>query len=252
MARRKRRKHSPSPPPPPPRDDAFHTPFRHLKTLRQDVQAAAPSTPADTPAVPAQEPKPQQTVDTQVLQERALFLAEMADVTPLPPDRRGRVGKSRRLQRRVQDSVDHFEALADLRELVEGKGVFTIQYTDEYMEGVAPGVDRRLAQRLHQGDFSVQAHLDLHGYTVEEAKNALDGFLTNAYTTGRRCLRVVHGRGHNSPDNRPVLKEQVQFWLSHGRLSRLVLAFATAPAVDGGAGAVYVLLRRGPSHPRRK
>jgi DNA-nicking Smr family endonuclease len=48
------------------------------------------------------------------------------------------------------------------------------------------------------------------------------------------------------------LKEHVQFWLSHGRLGRLVLAFATAPAVDGGAGAVYVLLRRGPAATRHK
>ncbi|NJM42473.1 MAG: hypothetical protein HC853_17905, partial [Anaerolineae bacterium] len=77
------------------------------------------------PPKPAQEPKPQKTVDTQVLRERALFLAEMADVTPLPRDRRGRVGKPRRLQRRERDSADHFEALADLRDLVEGKGVFT-------------------------------------------------------------------------------------------------------------------------------
>jgi DNA-nicking Smr family endonuclease len=178
--------------------------------------------------------------------ERALFLAEMAGVTPLPRDRRGRVEKHRQVPQRVQDPGAEAEALADLQDLVNGRGAFAIQYTDEYMDGVAPGVDRRLAQRLHHGDFAVQAHLDLHGYTVEEAKGLVHRFLTVAYTSGRRCVRLVHGRGHNSRDNRPVLKEQVQFWLSHGRLSRLVLAFATAPAADGGAGAVYVLLRRGP------
>jgi DNA-nicking Smr family endonuclease len=188
----------------------------------------------------------------QIQRERALFLAEMASVTPLPQDRRGRVEKRQQPSQRALGVGSEAEALADLQHLVDGHGAFAIQYTDEYMEGVAPGVDRRLTHRLHRGDFSVQAHLDLHGYTVEEAKGLVERFLTEAYTRGRRCVRLVHGRGHNSRDNRPVLKEQVQLWLSHGRLSRLVLAFATAPAVDGGAGAVYVLLRRGQHAMRRK
>jgi DNA-nicking Smr family endonuclease len=136
--------------------------------------------------------------------------------------------------------------MADLRDLVDGYGVFTIQYTDEYMEGVAPGIDRRLAQRLHRGHYAIQAYIDLHGHTVEEARLAVDRFLTTAYATGQRCVLIIHGRGRNSKDNKAVLKEQVQFWLSHGRLSRMVLAFATAPSTDGGAGAVGVLLRRAP------
>ena len=107
-------------------------------------------------------------------------------------------------------------------------------------------IDPRLAQRLHRGDYAVQAHIDLHGHTVEEAKVVVGRFLTSAYMAGQRCVMLIHGRGLNSKDNRPVLKEQVRIWLSHGRLSRLVLAFATAPLTDGGAGAVYVLLRRAP------
>jgi DNA-nicking Smr family endonuclease len=108
-----------------------------------------------------------------------------------------------------------------------------------------------LTQRLHRGDFAVQAQLDLHGYTVDEAKPLLDRFLNQAYGGGLRCVRVIHGRGKNSPNNRPILKEHVQVWLSQGRLSRMVLAFVTAPAKDGGAGAAYVLLRR-PGKPRPK
>lgn len=180
--------------------------------------------------------------DEQARRERALFLSEMVDVTPLAKDPRGRVDKPRG-PRRVS-ACQGLDALDELRDLVEGRGAFSIQCTDEYMEGVAPGVDHRLARRLHHGDFAVQAQCDLHGHTVEEAKDAVQRFVTQAYTAGQRCVRVIHGRGRNSRDNRPVLKEQVQLWLSHGRLSRLVLAFATAPATDGGAGAVYVLLRR--------
>ena len=146
---------------------------------------------------------------------------------------------------------DSITALADLRDLVEGRGEITIQYTDEYMEGLAPGVDRRLAQRLHRGDYAVQAHIDLHGHTVENAKVVVERFVTEAYAAGQRCVLLIHGRGLNSKDNRPVLKEQVRIWLSHGRLSRLVLAFATAPLTNGGAGAVYVLLRRVPGFQKK-
>jgi DNA-nicking Smr family endonuclease len=232
------------------RDERFHTPFDELKALLREVGNAPP--PATPPSQPAARPTRQASPDLPGQQDQALFLAEMAGVKPLLPDRRGRVEKPRQQSRATRKRAEELGALADLRDLVEGRGTFHIQYTDEYMEGVAPGIDRRLAQRLHRGDFSVQAHLDLHGCTVDEAKSAVDGFLTSAYASGRRCVRLVHGRGHNSRDNRPVLKEQVQLWLSHGRLSRLILAFATAPSTDGGAGAVYVLLRRGPYAPQKK
>jgi DNA-nicking Smr family endonuclease len=247
MARKKRR--ALRSPQPPPRDERFHTPFDTLKAQLRDAGRVPPSPPPPLPAPqPAPVPRPPAPglPEAQIQRERALFLTEMAGVTPLPQDRRGRVEKRRQAPQQVQHPGAEAEAMTDLQDLIDGRGAFAIQYTDEYMEGVAPGVDRRLAQRLHHGDFAVQAHLDLHGYTVEEAKGLVDRFLTAAYTSRRRCVRLVHGRGHNSRDNRPVLKEQVQFWLSHGRLRRLVLAFATAPAADGGAGAVYVLLRRGP------
>ena len=68
-----------------------------------------------------------------------MFLAEMAGVTPLPKDPRGRVEKPRPPTPKPLYPTDDYEALADLRDLVEGRGEFTIQYTDEYMEGLAQG-----------------------------------------------------------------------------------------------------------------
>lgn len=269
MARRKHQKPAGAPPSSS-SDDRFHTPFDELKALLRDTaRRPPPSSAASPPVAPRPEsaadpkhstqkappavppPPPQSHSDRQAKEEWALFLAEMAGVKPLSKDRRGRVRKRQHTPSPHRDLPGHANVLDSLRDLVEGRSVFTIQYTDEYMEGVAPGIDQRLAQRLHRGDFAVQAHLDLHGHTVDEAKTMVDGFLTQAYTSGRRCVRLVHGRGLNSRDNRPVLKEQVQLWLSYGRLSRLVLAFATAPTTDGGAGAVYVLLRRGPNTARR-
>jgi DNA-nicking Smr family endonuclease len=247
MARHKRR-HPPSRQQPP-QDEQSHKPFRELKALLRDVSRAP-----QPPPVPHTPPRadPHTRAEPQARRECTLFLAEMAGVKPLPKDSRGYAEKRQPLSPQgLESGQEERQVMADLQDLVNGRGTFFIQYTDEYTEGVAPGVDRRLAQRLHQGDFAVQGHLDLHGYTVEEAKTLVTRFLTTAYTSGRRCVRLVHGRGRNSPDNRSVLKEQVQLWLSHGRLSRLVLAFATAPAADGGAGAVYVLLRRVPLPPRR-
>jgi DNA-nicking Smr family endonuclease len=221
--------------------------------MREQLRAVGNARPAaPPPAVPAvPSPPPARSPEVLIQRENAVFLSEMAGVTPLPQDPRGRIEKPQVLTSKPLYPTNESEALADLRDLVEGRGEFTIQYTDEYMEGLAPGVDRRLAQRLHRGDYALQAHIDLHGHTVEEAKVVVDRFLTAAYAAGQRCIMLIHGRGLNSKDNKPVLKEQVRIWLSHGRLSRLVLAFATAPLTNGGAGAVYVLLRRAPGFQKK-
>lgn len=239
MARKKSRIPPSSPSRKPPAEEPFHSPFRAFKEQLSHVKKP----PAPPPPPPPPLARPANVVSPQ---ETSLFLAEMTGVTPLRKDPRGHVGKRQLPVQRGTFPLDDLEALADLQDLVDGRGPFTIQYTDEYMEGVAPGIDLRLAGRLHRGDYAVQNHLDLHGHTVEEAKAAMDRFMMSAYLSGQRCVLIIHGRGLNSKDNRPVLKERVHFWLSHGRLSRMVLAFATAPIHNGGAGAVYVLLRRPP------
>ena len=250
---RRKKSRTPPPSPPPRREEPFYSPFQDLKEQLRAVGTAPPPAPLSVPPPPAPAAiaRPARSSEVVAQQEKTLFLAQMAGVTPLPKDSRGRVDKPQQPTPRGLFPTDELEALADLRDLVEGRGEFTIQYTDEYMEGLAPGVDRRLAQRLHRGDYAVQAHIDLHGHTVEEAKVALEQFVTAAYAAGQRCVLLIHGRGLNSKDNRPVLKEQVRIWLSHGRLSRLVLAFATAPLTNGGAGAVYVLLRRAPGFQKK-
>ena len=72
----------------------------------------------------------------------------------------------------------------------------------------------------------------------------VDRFLTDSVRAGLRCVLIVHGRGLNSKDQTPVLKERLKSWLARGRPARVVLAFTTARPCDGGAGALYVLLRR--------
>ncbi|HEY7954536.1 MAG TPA: Smr/MutS family protein [Polyangia bacterium] len=214
----------------------FHQPFAALAERTKELVPAPKPKP---PAPPAPAPVPP-------LDEERLFADEMAGVAPLDPDPRGRLNAPAPtprppVSRRVREEA---EAYAQLAELVGGEGAFDISDSDEYIEGLAPGVDRRLLKKLRRGDFALQGHLDLHGLTAEEARGEVERFLDGACAAGKRCLLIIHGRGLNSKEGVPILKERLKVWLSRGRLSRAVLAFSTARPADGGAGAIYVLLRR--------
>jgi DNA-nicking Smr family endonuclease len=217
----------------PPAAGSFHNqPFRNLK-----ARPAAPPT-AVTPTTPPPPPPPLPPSDD------SLFAREMADVRPLSPDQRQRVvpAPPAPAERTVTDP--DAEALAELSDLVTGVGSFDIADTVEFVEGAVTGLDRRLVRRLRGGDFAYQSYVDLHGMTADAARSAVDQFLNRAVQQGQRCVLIIHGRGLNSKDQVPVLKHRLAGWLSRGAWARLVLAFTSARACDGGAGALYVLLRR--------
>jgi DNA-nicking Smr family endonuclease len=106
-----------------------------------------------------------------------------------------------------------------------------------------PSVSRTTMRRLARGSYRVQATIVLHGMTRSEAKDALQDFVADALTRGFTCVRIVHGKGRSSGREGPVLKRAIDLWLRHWQP---VLAFVSARAIDGGTGAVYVLLRRSP------
>ncbi|PZN28126.1 MAG: DNA mismatch repair protein MutS [Proteobacteria bacterium] len=95
--------------------------------------------------------------------------------------------------------------------------------------------------RLRRGQYTVDAEIDLHGLTGAQAKEALREFIAEATASGLGCVRVIHGKGRRSGHRGPVLKHVVNHWLQR---SDSVLAFGSARPVDGGTGAVYVLLQR--------
>jgi DNA-nicking Smr family endonuclease len=172
-----------------------------------------------------------------------LFLRAVADAKPLPHGPEAPYVPPENVA--LPDPGEEDQAVRDeLRALVRGEVRFTLSDTQEFIEGAVADLDRRTRQKLRRGDFSVQAHLDLHGLNREEGHAALDGFVRVQRLAGKRCLLVIHGKGKNSKDGLPVLKEQISRWLTRGALGRSVLAFCTAQPADGGAGAVYVLLRR--------
>lgn len=174
-------------------------------------------------------------------EDAALFQREVGAVRRLAPDRRRDRPRPRR-QLRVRD--EEAEVMAELADLVAGRSGFDTSWSDEHLEGLAHGIDRRLLKKLRKGAFSVAAHLDLHGRTRREAKQLVEHFLTECRRRGQRCVLIVHGRGLHSKERIPVIKEALGRWLTSGRIGRWVLAFCSARPVDGGLGAVYVLLRR--------
>ena len=209
----------------------FNNPFLGLKLE-----------PKKAPPAKATPPPPPKAAQPVALDESTLFLESVGAVEPVKA--RSQKAEIARTPPPARGSDADEEALLQLSELVAGQGPFDLADSDEFIEGAAPKLDPRIVRKLHRGDYSVQAHLDLHGLTRAEAKDQLATFLQAARQRGMRCVLVVHGRGLHSKDQIPVLKESVQRWLAQGRLAKWVLAFATARPHDGGAGAVYVLLRR--------
>src|SRR5688572_17853183 len=112
--------------------------------------------------------------------------------------------------------------------------------TDDAMESgeellfLRPGVSRQTLRRMRRGRWVVEANLDLHGLTRSEAAAAVAEFLHRCTAQRMRCVRIVHGKGLG------VLKAKLRRWLP---MKDEVLAFTQAPARDGGAGALLVLLK---------
>ncbi len=178
--------------------------------------------------------------------EASLLSSAFGDVTRLGADPRGAAAKplppADASGLRIVD--EDTEAYEELVALVEGSTSFDISDSDEFIEGCVEGLDRRVLQKLRRGEYALGPHLDLHGMTREVAREAVDRFIADKRKAGQRCVLIVHGRGLNSKDQIPVLKGAVKGWMERGRIARSVLAFCTARPHDGGAGAVYVLLRR--------
>ena len=173
--------------------------------------------------------------------EEALFAQAVADARRLAPD----VHVPDVCYRAPAPLSDRErEVLRELDALVSGAAPFDLVESDEYHEGRAPGIDPRVSKRLRRGEFSVQADVDLHGMDARSAHALVVKLCADAHGRGLRVVKIVHGRGRNSPGGEAVLRPLLPRWLSRGTTGKLVLAWTSAPAHDGGAGATYVLLRR--------
>ncbi|MEP5759788.1 MAG: Smr/MutS family protein [Litoreibacter sp.] len=120
----------------------------------------------------------------------------------------------------------------------------------EHIDNAPLQMDRKAFTKMKRGKLQPEGRLDLHGMTLEQAHPRLNGFIMNAYSSGKRLVLVITGKGKSKQDIGPipqrlgVLKHQVPMWLQQGALRPIVLQVTTANQKHGGSGAYYVFLRR--------
>lgn len=166
-----------------------------------------------------------------------LFQRLMSDAKPLraeervPAPRRKPLPRAR-FRRADEEAVLGESLEIDIDDLEASSG--------ESLRFQRASVGRTTMRMLTRGSYAIQAEIDLHGMTLAEAKPCLEQFISRCVQNGKLCVRIVHGKGLGSGERGPVLKRAVDRWL---RQWDHVLAFVSARQVDGGTGAVYVLLR---------
>jgi DNA-nicking Smr family endonuclease len=175
------------------------------------------------------------------------FRAAVRDVKPLAqtpqaaglskPKPRGRLRKP---AASALENLDETMPLVDGTSALEGTAAAAAVTGDAALSFHRAGVRIDVMRRLRRGLYPVDDELDLHGLTQSAARDQLADFLAHSRDGGLRCVRIIHGKGYRSGARGPVLKIAVNLWL---RRHLDVMAFVSARAIDGGAGAVYVLLR---------
>lgn len=141
-------------------------------------------------------------------------------------------------QRRCRDAAVAKELEPDPNYLYAGE----VRSMDPYerFEWKKDGVQPAVFRKLKSGGYPVEARLDLHRRTVEEARDAVYRFLAVCRGRGWRCVAILHGRGVRSPTPARI-KSYVAHWM---RQAPEVIACSSAPPRQGGTGAVFVLLRK--------
>ena len=215
-----------------------------LSDLKALYTAAQQQRPRPTPApVPATSPGAKRAIAAAKHADGDIDLAKaFSDVQKLPAANKAAIARTK------PAPVPH-HTLADERDVLEASKYGDDPHPHTWDTGqefeheqtfVRPGLGADLASKLRRNHWSVQAELDLHGLTTDEAHDALSDFIVDARTRRYRCVRVIHGKGLTSPNKEPVLKGKVRRWLARWDE---VLAYTEAPRHAGGSGALLVLLK---------
>ena len=210
------------------------------KALRRAQHEAAEQAAAvranDLAARQALQPALQPALEQQA-SPHGLFARSVGWVHPLRDRQLADLALPRPAPQPRQRELDEQAALAE--SMSDEVNLESLLLTDDGLSFRRPGIGPDVVVKLRRGHWALQGQLDLHGYNREEARTLLAGYIRHSHQLGKRCLRVVHGKGHGSPGRQPVLKGKVQRWLAQ---CDEVIAFAQASGPQGGAGALMVLL----------
>ena len=169
--------------------------------------------------------------------DRHLFRQAVTGIRRLNHDK---IGPARRKLKPYPQQRQQDEQQALIESLAPPSDLAEIEVGDELLFS-RNGVQNSVMRKLRRGQYRVEAELDLHRLTAVQALHALQEFIFHSKRRHLRCIRIIHGKGLSSKDQRPVLKGRVNQWL---RQWDDVLAFCSARQCDGGSGATYVLLRK--------
>ena len=177
--------------------------------------------------------------------ERALWQAAMRDVKPpkraKPSSTAPQNHKAAPPNAEPEVRVGHPAPSKVLERGKTPEPAVTLHRVPEIQHGRAAGIDRRSAEKLRRGRLAIEGRLDLHGMTQDAASQRLAAFLERAESEGKRCVLVITGKGLASGG---ILRDQVPRWLNQAPNRGRILAFDHARPQHGGAGALYVLLKR--------
>ena len=174
------------------------------------------------------------------------FRAAVRDVTPLvhTPLAAGLDTKPRARRRKsaktLAPDLDEIMPLVAVSQAEDASSDANAVTGDGVLSFQRAGVRTQVVRRLRRGLYPVDNELDLHGLSQSAARAQLADFIVRSRESGCRCVRIIHGKGYRSGARGPVLKIAVNHWL---RRHMDVMAFVSARPIDGGAGAVYALLR---------
>ena len=170
-------------------------------------------------------------------EDKALFRKMVGEVTPLKKTKQVIEVKKKPDALRVKKSV---RVSADVEPYPLSNYYQTEVGSDTILSYSKPGIRHKRLLQLRQGKIPIEARLDLHGATLDNAKLHLCAFIDEQQALGHRCLLIIHGKGGRYGDL-PLLKNHVNHWLQQ---LPSILAFHSALPRDGGSGAAYVLLAK--------
>jgi DNA-nicking Smr family endonuclease len=173
--------------------------------------------------------------------EASVFRAAVRDVKPLiqAPLAAGRMSPKAGTRRR-KPAAAPLENLDSIMPLINTESTGSTESYAEPLSFQRGGVRSQVMRRLRRGLYPTEDELDLHGLNQAAARDRLADFIGRSRDAGYRCVRIIHGKGYRSGTRGPVLKTAVNLWL---RRHSDVMAFTFARSIDGGTGALYVLLR---------
>jgi len=187
--------------------------------------------------MPSKKPKANRNISEQ---EHQSFLEEMSDVRPLITEKRFEEVKAKPSPKPIHSQRHSDLEQASDSNLLSDPVDIRDAAVDDVLFFARAGIQQKVQKKLRRGELPIEEELDLHGYTVNEAKIAIQDFIHECKRQHIRYIRIIHGKGYRSEQKIPVLKTHVAYWLP--QLSD-VLAFSSARANDGGTGAIYVILK---------